>query len=186
MDTKIKKLLDSSKIKYKVIEHRKVYTAFTASETQHIKPSTVVKVVFVKLSKPSTHLLDHSKISTIDSMLVAVPAGKRIDLKKIAKSVNDDAAKSFKLIQKTNPKTKKPPFVTAKMANEKDIEKKLKTKVGLLHPFSQIFGLPMLFDKKLTKNKKLIVSAGSYTESLEISTKDYLKIMVGIQGSFTE
>ncbi len=186
MDKKIEKLLLENKIKFKIVEHRKVYTAFTEAETQHLDPKTVVKTVLVKFSKPSTHLLDNDQISTISMVMVAVPAKHRVDLKKIAKAINDHAVKSYKLMVKSNPKVKKPSSVTVKIASEKDIEKTLKTKVGLLHPFSQIFGLPILMDKKLTKNKKLTVSAGSYTESLEISTKDYLKIMSGIVGSFTE
>lgn len=202
MDTKIKKLLDSNKIKYKIQAHRKVYTAFTEAETQHIDPKTVVKTVFVKLSKPSTHLLKDGKIAVIDSVLVAVPAKHRVDFKKIAKAVNDHAAKSFKLMEKSarssqpthglkktadkSANYKKPSAVTAKVANEKDITKKLKTKVGLLHPFAEIFGIPLLLDKKLSKNKKLIAPAGSYTESLEISYKDLLKVTPGMEGNFTE
>jgi prolyl-tRNA editing enzyme YbaK/EbsC (Cys-tRNA(Pro) deacylase) len=196
MDKKIQQLLTQNKIKFKTIQHRKVYTAFTEAETQHVDPKTVVKTVFVKLSKPTTHLLQDGKVSVLDSILVAVPAGKRVDFKKIAKAVNEHAVKSYKIMIKTPSNSpskrgrtgtvKKPPVITVKMANEKDILKKLKTKVGLLSAFSQIYNLPLLFDKKLLKNKKLILSAGSYTESIELSTKDFLKIMVGMQGNFTQ
>ena len=31
-------LLDKNKIKYEVIEHRKVFTAWDLSQTEHIKP----------------------------------------------------------------------------------------------------------------------------------------------------
>lgn len=186
MDIKIKKLLESKKIKYKILPHRKVYTAFTQAETQHIDPKTVVKTVFLKLSKPSTHRMDDGRISTIEYLFAAIPAGKRVDFKKVAQATNQRAMKSYKLIAKDNTKVKKPSALKVKMASEKDITKKLKTKVGLLHPFSLLFGLPLMFDSKLAKNKKLVVPAGSYTESLEITTKDFLKIMVGAQGNFTE
>jgi Ala-tRNA(Pro) deacylase len=186
MDSKIKKLLDSNKIKYKLVEHKKVYTAFNEAETQHIDPKSVVKTVFVKLSKPTTHLVQSGDIKVIDSVLVAVPAKHRVDFKKIAKAVNDHAAKSYKQMTKNNPKVKKPAAVSVKMANEKDITKILKTKIGLLHPFGEVFGVPLLLDKKLGKNKKVIVPAGSYTESLEINYKDILKITPGMEGNFTE
>jgi prolyl-tRNA editing enzyme YbaK/EbsC (Cys-tRNA(Pro) deacylase) len=187
MDTKIKKLLDSNKIKYKLVEHKKVYTAFTGAQTQHIDPKTVVKTVLVKISKPLTHLQSGGKIKPAEFILVAVPAKNRVDFKKIAKAINEHMAKSYKIAVKEFPKLKKPAVITIKMAGEKDITKKLKTKVGLLHPFTQIFDLPpLLIDKKLTKNKKLIVPAGSYVESLEISTKDFLKISSGVEGNFTE
>jgi len=183
MDTKIKKFLDSNRIKYEVIKHRKVYTAFNSAETQHASVKHVVKTVFVKFPRPVMLLADGDKV---DGALVCVPAGKRVDLKKIAKSINDLQATNYKLLAKKDLKTKKPAKITAKLANEKDIIKRLKTKVGLISPFGQVFGLPVLLDKKLIANKKLIVSAGSYTESLEISAKDYIKIAKPIMGNYTE
>ncbi len=188
MDAKIKKLLETNKIKYKLLPHRKVFTAFTAAETQHVDTKQLVKVVLAKLSKPSVHLLKDGGPAELKFVFVAVPAGKRVNLKKVGKAINDHQAKSYKEILKLEPKTKfkKPSSITAKLASEKDIEKSLKTKVSLLHPFSHLFGLPILLDNKLAKNKKLIVSAGSYIESLELSTKDFLKLMQGQTGNFTE
>lgn len=189
MDPKIKKLLEKEKIKYKLLPHRKVYTAFTAAETQHMDTKQIVKVVLAKLSKPSVHLLKDGGPAKLDFVFVAVPAGKRVNLKKVAKAINDHQEKSYKALKKINPKEtkiKKPSKIRAKLASEKDIEKRLKTKVGLLHPFSHLFGLPILVDNKLTKNNKLIVSAGSYTESIELTTKDFLKHMQGQLGNFTE
>ena len=188
MDAKIKKYLDSSKIKYKLLPHRKVFTAFTAAETQHVDKRQLVKVVLAKLSTPSVHLLKTGGPAELKFIFVAVPAGKRVNLKKVAKAINDHQEKSYKEILKLKAKIrpKKPSKITTKLASEKDIEKNLKTKIGLLHPFSHLFGLPILVDKKLTSNKKLIVSAGSYIESAEISTKDFLKQMQGQLGNFTE
>lgn len=186
MNLKIKKLLEANKIKYKILGHRKVYTAFNAAETQHVDSKQIVKVVLAKLSRPSLHLLKDGKPASLDFIFIAVPAGKRVDLKKVAKAINDNQSRSYKIFIKSVPKIKKPSKIKAKIASEKDIEKKLKTKIGLLHPFSQLFGYPILVDKKLIQNKKLIVSAASYTESIEITTEDYLKLMEGLQGSFTE
>jgi Ala-tRNA(Pro) deacylase len=186
VDIKIKKLLEKNNIKHKLVEHRKVYTAFTEAETQHIDPKTVVKTVFLALSKPSVHVLENNAISKLDTVLVAVPAKNRIDLKKVAKAINTHQEKSHKILKREDPKIKKPNVITAKMAKEKDIIKKLKTKIGLLHPFGEVFGLPVLVDKKLLKNKKITVSAGSYTQSIELAVKDYLKITSHLQGNFTE
>ena len=44
----LEKLLKLHKIKYEVIEHRKVYTAYDAAETQHVKLSEVAKAVLLK------------------------------------------------------------------------------------------------------------------------------------------
>ena len=194
MDKKIQKLLETNKIKYKLTEHRKVYTAFNEAQTQHVDPKSVVKTVLIKLSKPITHLIETpsrnlaaaKNTQVIDCVLVAVPSKKRVDFKKIAKVINDHQAKSYKILVKDNPKLKKPSNITVTISKEKDIISKFKTKIGLLTAFSQIYNVPLLFDKKLSSNKKLIISAGSYTESIEITTKDFLKILRGIQGNFTE
>ena len=173
MDAKIKKYLESEKIKFQLVAHRKVYTAFNSAETQHVKTNEVTKTVLAKLSNG-------------DFILVCVPAGKRVDLKKIAKSINDQALKNYKLLVKKDPKTKRPKTITAKLASEKNILSVLKTKVGLISPFSQVYGLTLLFDNKLAKNKNILISAGSYTESLKLTTTDFLKRMVGIKGNFTQ
>src|SRR3989338_6248125 len=81
MDSKVKKLLETDKIKYKLLPHRKVYTAFTSAETQHMDTKQIVKVVLAKLSKPSVHLLKGGGPAVLDFVFVAVPAGKRVDLK---------------------------------------------------------------------------------------------------------
>ena len=184
MDKKIQNLLDQQKIKFKLLEHRKVYTAFNEAETQHVDPKTVAKTVLIKLSK-NLDANQHPGFTALNFVLVTVPAKKRVDLKKIAKAINDRQAKNYKTLRKANPKLKAPAVVAAKLAGEKDITQQLKTKVGLLHPFGSIFKLPALLDKSLVKSKKFIVSAGSYTESLEITVKDYLKSEQPLEGSFT-
>lgn len=197
MNKAIQKLLESNKIKYKNIEHRKVYTAFNEAETLASDARGVVKTVLIKLSKPTLLTITNAVSkkatkpanlsgNTIDFVLVAVPAKHRVDFKKIAKTINDHQLKGYKLLLKSNPKTKKPVVIQTKMANEKDIEKRLKTKVGLLSAFSSLYNLPLLLDKKLVKSKKLIIAAGSYTESVELSTKDFLKITNGLEGNFCQ
>ena len=71
------------------------------------------------------------------------------------------------------------------MAKEKDITTKLKTKVGLIAPFGSLYNLSVFLDNKLKKAKKLILSAGSYTESIQITTKDYLKLENPVTGNFS-
>jgi prolyl-tRNA editing enzyme YbaK/EbsC (Cys-tRNA(Pro) deacylase) len=81
------------------------------------------------------------------------------------------------------------------MAKEKDIYKLSisakggsgsagNAKIGLIPPFGSLFELPMFIDKKLLKNKKINLPAGSYTESVIMSVKDYLKLENPVQGSF--
>lgn len=97
--------------------------------------------------------------------LVVVPAGKYVNLKAIKKAL----------------KAK-----TVEMAKEQDITKRLKSKIGLLHPFGNLYKLPTLLDRALARSKKIIASAGSYTESLEIAVKDFEKLVKPIKGVFSK
>jgi Ala-tRNA(Pro) deacylase len=146
----LQKLLEASKIKYKIFEHKKVFTAFDATQTQHLKTSEVAKAVLLKGKK--------------NLYMAVLPAGNNCDFKALSKLIGDKIS----------------------MAKEKDITSKLKTKVGLLTPFGSLYKIPLFLDKKLTKNKKLNLPAGSYTESIELSTKDYIKLENPILGNFSK
>jgi Ala-tRNA(Pro) deacylase len=94
--------------------------------------------------------------------LAVLPAGNNCDFKALAKLTTDKVS----------------------MAKEKDINTKLKTKIGLIAPFGSLYKLPVFIDKKLLKNKKLNLPAGSYTESVVMNTKDYLKLENPVAGNF--
>jgi Ala-tRNA(Pro) deacylase len=145
----LQKLLDGNKIKYKILEHRKVFTAYDATQTQHLKLAEVAKAVLVK-GKKSLYL-------------GVLPAGQNCDFKALGKLAGDKLS----------------------MAKEKDIIKNLKTKVGLIAPFGSIYQIPVYLDKKLAKNKKINLPAGSYTESIELSVKDYIKLEQPTLGGFS-
>lgn len=185
MDKKIQKFLEGNDIKFEPIKHRKVYTAFNAAETQHKSTKEVVKTVLVKFDKQIAFLEEPSeKIDKFNMVLVAVPAGKHIDFKKIDKFVLDTQTKLYKKLVKKNPKLPKPIKIKSSIAKEKDIAGKLKTKY-LLAPLN-IYGLPLLLDKKLTLNKNLLFTAGSFTESVKVPTKAYLKFVTPILGAFSK
>lgn len=145
----LEKLLKQNKIKFEVLEHRKVFTAFDAAATQDIKKTEVAKAVLLKGKK--------------NLYLAVLPASNNCDFKALSKLTQDKVS----------------------MAKEKDIEQKLKTKIGLIAPFGTLFKLPIFMDKKLLKNKKLNLPAGSYTESIEISVKDYIKLENPVLGNFS-
>ncbi len=145
----LEKHLKQNKVKYEIVEHRKVYTAFDSAETQDVKLTEVAKGVLLKGKK---------------GLYIAVlPAGMNCDFKAVSKLAEDKLS----------------------MAKEKDITAKLKTKVGLIAPFGSLYKLPVFLDKKLAKVQTLNIPAGSYTESVEIKLKDYLKLENPIQGSFS-
>jgi len=170
MDAKLKKFLDSNKIKYKVVEHKKVYTALNEAVTlastsrgrsgQHLNEKTVAKTVLVKADKGYA--------------LVVVPAAKHVDFNKVKKALASARGGSAFGGKKVS------------MAKESDMAKVLKTKIGLVHPFGNLYKLPVLIDNSLLKQKEIITSAGSYTESIEIKPKDYEKLVQPIKGGFSK
>ena len=97
--------------------------------------------------------------------LVVVPAVKHVEFAKVKKALQ---AKNVS------------------MAKESDITKVLKTKVGLIHPFGNLYKLPVLVDNAILRPKVMITSAGSYTESLEIKPKDFLKLVKPIKSDFSK
>lgn len=147
---KLEKLLIDNKVKHKIIEHKKVFTAFDATKTQHLKTSEVAKAVLLKGKK--------------ELYLAVLPAGNNCDFKALSKLTKDKVS----------------------MAKEKDIKLKLKTKVGLIAPFGLLYNIPVFLDKKLAKNKKINLPAGSYTESIEINLKDYIKLESPAMGAFSK
>src|SRR5581483_3355002 len=146
--TNLEKLLKQNKVKYEVVEHRKVYTAFDAAETQDLKLTEVVKAVLLKGKK--------------NLYLAVLPAGNNCDFKALSKLTGDKVS----------------------IAKEKDIAKNINAKIGLIAPFGSLYELPVFLDKKLTKNRKINLPAGSYTESVVMNTKDYLKLENPTLGSF--
>lgn len=167
MDTKLKKYLDSHKIKYQIHEHKKVYTAFNEGETQHANMKEVAKTVLVKTDPGFA--------------LVVVPAAKYVDFSKVKKALASAKGARLPAGQGSASGGKK-----VSMAKESDIAKILKTKIGLIHPFGGLYKLPVLVDNSLLKQKQIMTSAGSYTESLALKPKDYAKLENPQKGTFAK
>lgn len=63
--------LKKTKINYKILEHKKVFTAFDKSQTLKVSPKIIVKTLILKLNKSLAFLL--------------LPADKKLDLRKVKK-----------------------------------------------------------------------------------------------------
>ncbi len=164
LETKVTKLLDKAKVKYKTLSHKVVYTAHDAAQTTKKKLNEIAKVVLVKVDgwKEDSPL---KKGLSSDLVLIVLPAGKYVDFSGIKKAL----------------KAKK-----VSMASEKDITVYLKTKVGLLHPFGSEYNLQTLLDKGMSRAKKMVASAGTYTDSVEIALKDFEKLVKPVLGNFSK
>lgn len=96
--------------------------------------------------------------------LAVVSAGQNLDLKKAAKLL-----KAKKL----------------RIPTEKEIiaALKLNKKQGL-SSFGSLYGIPVLLDKAFAKTKKAVFSVGSFTDSVKMTMKDFVRLESPTVGAF--
>lgn len=169
----LEKLLKDSKVKYEVVKHKTVFTAFDKAKTLKIKPKEVVKTLMLKLDSGAA-----AKYA-----LVSIPADKNFDKEKFKKLYNDWIKKTAKAEGKV--------YIAIKVvgfADEKWIKKNIfKTKAGgAVPPFGSLFKIPSFIDKALLKAKKLVVNVGGFEESVAIVPKQLEKVEKVIKGSFSK
>ena len=133
--------LDKNKIKYEVLAHKTVFTAYDLAQTLKKKLQEIAKTLLVKVDK--------------QYYLVVLPAHYKLDLVKVKK------------------------FLKAKkvaIAKEGDMKSKFNVKPGAITPFGSIHKVEVIMDKTLSKMRDAIFNAGSFTESLRLKVKDFLKV----------
>jgi Ala-tRNA(Pro) deacylase len=72
------------------------------------------------------------------------------------------------------------------IAKESDMAREMKVKPGALTPFGQLHKLGVVVDKGLLKTQKALFGAGSFTESIRMKMKDYLKAEQPTVGAVSE
>ena len=172
---KLLKFLEDNKIKYEVLEHRKVYTALDCAETQHMKPQEIVKTMVMK--------------ADTNYFLALLPANKNTDKAKLKKFINVWIKKinSLKATEEEQifAKTFKKAVKKIDFAKEAWMKKNMLGKVGATPPFGSLVKLPVFMDSSLYKAVNLIVNVGEYTESLKIKSKVFIKIEKPIKAVFS-
>lgn len=78
INKKILDHLEKANIKYEIVPHKKVYTAYDASQTLKVQPKQIVKSLIIKIKN--------------DFALILIGADKNVDFKKLAKQ--------FKILEK--------------------------------------------------------------------------------------
>ena len=138
---KIIAYLNKSKVKYDLVKHKKVFTAFDLSQTLKEKMHKIAKTLLVKTDKKY--------------VLVVLPAHYRLDMAKVKKFL----------------KTKK-----AELAPEQVMKKVFKVVPGAMTPFGSLHKVEVILDNALIKAKDVLISAGSFTESMRLKAKDLQKL----------
>ena len=159
------------KAKFKPIEHRIVYTAFDKSQTLKVPDKMVGKTLVIKMDPSPLKLRRASR----DYAIVLIGANKILDKAKFKKVVNT-----------WRKKIGEKPVKKIGFATEAWMKKNLKgVKVGAIPPFGDLWGLSTFVDKSFFKNKKIIISAGDYNFSIEISPTVCQKLIPNlVLGSF--
>ncbi len=149
---KLENYLNDKKVKYNVLAHKTVYTAMDKALTLRADPKSVIKSCFIKIT-PKNYAIG------------MISADKIIDFKKLKDVIK-------KWLKKQGIK----PIGKIDFADEKWMKKILLGKVGAHPPFGELYKLPTFIDSALFKSKKLIMNAGEYEKSIELTLKDFNKI----------
>ncbi len=162
MNSKLEKFLNNNKIRYELIRHRKVFTAYDKAATLKVKPKIVGKTLVVKMGK--------------NFAMVLIPANKNFDKGKFKKVINKQRKKEgLSLIKNVD------------FATEIWIKKNLKgAKIGAIPPFGALWRVQAFIERGFLKEGAIFVSAGDYNQSLKISPKIFQKMSDFIFGSFSK
>lgn len=152
--------LNFLKVKYEIINHRTVYTAQDKAATLRVDPKSVVKTVVVKLDK--------------DYAITLIPANKNLDKMKLKAVINKNRGKTGeKLIKSVD------------FAKETWMKKNILGKIGAASPFA--VKLAVYVDAALLKQPKLIVNAGEYNQSIQLTRQNFEKAIGGhARGNFSK
>jgi Ala-tRNA(Pro) deacylase len=157
------KLLDKNKIKYELISHKTVYTAYDKAATLKVKPEIVGKTLVLKVDKK-------------DFVLVLIGADRNLDKSKFKKVFNNWRKKKKEKVAKI-----------IDFASEKIIKEKFQpANIGAIPPFGFFWNHPTFVDRALFSKSKIIVNVGEYNSSIKISPKIFKKLPDVIIGSFSK
>lgn len=148
--------LGKQHVKFDIVRHRRVYTAYDLAQTAGEKLENVAKTLLVKVQLPGLKKNEERYYT------VVVPASYYVELGKLKKMLK---AKKIELVF------------------EKGM-KKLGIEPGALTPFGSLRGFGVVMDKALLKTKSALVGAESFTEHFRMKMKDFVKAEHPILGSF--
>lgn len=152
---KITAYLKKKGIKFDVVKHKKVYTAYDLAQTVGTKLDGIAKTLLVRAELPE--LKKRGKY-----YVVVLPASYNADLEKVKKAL----------------KASKVEFVPEK------IMKKLGMEPGATSPFGSQREFGVIADRGLMKMKEALFGAESFTESLRMKVRDWAKLESPTMASF--
>jgi Ala-tRNA(Pro) deacylase len=140
------KMLDTTKMKYKLIQHSNEGRCEEVSLIRGHDPSEAIKAILVTIKKSQKNK---------DRVLALLPGNAFIDFDKLKILFN---ARS------------------AGMSSPMEVESFLESEPGRVPPFSFNPNVQVIIDKKLVNNQNVYFSAGKTDESIKMDTKDFVTI----------
>ncbi len=154
---KIIKHLEKQGVKFELVQHKKVFTAYDLAQTAGAKLDEIAKTLLVKVEIPELKKKGAYYV-------VVVPASYNVDLQKVKKAL----------------KAKK-----VELAPEK-VFKKLGIEPGAISPFGSQRDFGVLIDKGIVKAKQAVVGAESFIESIKMKAKDLVEMEEAVVDSVSK
>jgi prolyl-tRNA editing enzyme YbaK/EbsC (Cys-tRNA(Pro) deacylase) len=155
LPVRLVKYLERAGVKHEILEHKTVYTAIDAAITMKKKLDEIAKSLLVKAGR--------------DYYIVILSADQNLNFEKLAACLERASGKKIKAV---------------KIPSEKVMSQLLKIKSGGLNAFGNLYKLPVVVEKKMTKKNRAVFPAGSFNHSVEMAVKDFIKLENAILGSF--
>lgn len=163
--TKLTQHLKQSKLRFSVVPHKTVFTAYDLAQTLKVKLNGIAKTLLLKVHAPSKVSDDPKIAKGTQHFLAVLPAHLRLDVNKVKALLG---AKKVSI------------------ASEKDMGTALKVKPGALTAFGSLHKLRVVMDTSLLKTREALFGSGSFTESLKLKVKDFHKREQPITGDIAE
>lgn len=143
----IKELLNKHKVQYSHVTHNDVTkSSFEAAKIRGTRIEDAAKAIILKAEL---------KDKTIKFIQAVVPGDKKIDLKKLRNLLN---------------------VKNVSLASPDEVFEKTGCTIGSVPPFGNLFDIDMFLDESILQKEKIVFSAGTHTDSIIISPKDYFNV----------
>ncbi|MBI3115672.1 MAG: hypothetical protein HYZ09_04255 [Candidatus Kerfeldbacteria bacterium] len=161
----LQRYLKKQKLKFDVVEHKTIYTAYDLAQTTKEKLQAVAKTLVLKVHEPKKLSDDPQEQKGIHHVLAVLPAHVRVDLAKVKKLLG---AKKVTI------------------ASEKEVAQATKGEAGAQTPFGGHHRLKVVMDAGLRKVGHALFGAGSFTHSLRLKVKDFERSEQPVTGAIAE
>lgn len=144
---------------------------------------------YLKQQKLKHDVVEHKTVFTVYDLSQTL----KVKLPEIVKTLLVKADQEYKLVVMSAHRRLNIPALQkvlgakkVSLAKENDMAREMKVKPGALTPFGKVHKLGVVVDKGLLKTQKALFGAGSFTESVRLKVKDYLKAEEPTVGTISE